>query len=88
MKILRAYPKTIQQTIDSLVQLPKELEYVVLLNIYEIVKNLPEDTIKQENGVIFKEVIPIFYINRFQLSDNRLKTLARKLHTHMSDLIP
>jgi hypothetical protein len=32
-----------------LVKLPRELEYVVVLNIYEIAKNLPEEILKQRD---------------------------------------
>jgi hypothetical protein len=29
-----------------IVKLPRELEYVIVLNIYEIAKNLPEEALK------------------------------------------
>mmetsp|Transcript_10422 Transcript_10422/g.10458 ORF Transcript_10422/g.10458 Transcript_10422/m.10458 type:complete len:191 (-) Transcript_10422:710-1282(-) len=86
MKILRGYPKTVGQILDSLTSLPKELEIIVLVNVYEIFKNLPEEMSK--SGGLFKEVVPIFYINRHQLNNHKLKTLARRINQHMSDVIP
>lgn len=66
MKILRAYPKTLNQVIEIIVKLPRELEYVICLNIYEIAKNLPEEMLKQKDeNSLFKDIIPIVYINRF-----------------------
>ena len=46
MKILKEYPKTIGQLIEQLVKLPRELDVIVCLNIYEIAKNLPEEMLK------------------------------------------
>ncbi len=51
MKILKEYPKTISQLIETLVSLPKELDILVCLNIYEISKNLPEDTLKTQSFI-------------------------------------
>jgi hypothetical protein len=34
------------QLIESLVALPRELDIIVCLNIYEIAKNLPEEMLK------------------------------------------
>lgn len=62
---MREYPKTIQQIVDSIVALPKELTPIICLNIYEIAKNLSEDMIKEDSGKIFKATIPMFYINRY-----------------------
>ena len=46
MKILGEFPKTIVTLIEMLVNLPRELDYVICINIYEIAKNLPEDMLK------------------------------------------
>lgn len=48
MKILKEYPKTVAQLIEQLVKLPRELDIIVCLNIYEISKNFPEDMLKTE----------------------------------------
>ena len=46
MKILREYPKTVASLIDQIVKLPRELDIIKCLNLYEISKNLPEDMLK------------------------------------------
>jgi hypothetical protein len=48
MKILREYPKTVASLVEALVKLPKELDVIVILNIYEISKNLPEEILRQQ----------------------------------------
>lgn len=87
MKILREYPKTVATLVETLVKLPKELDVIVILNIYEISKNLPEDLLKQQQSILL-ETFPVIYINRFHLSDHRLKTLARKAFTHLTQFVP
>ena len=86
MKILREFPKTIVTLIEMLVNLPRELDYVICINIYEIAKNLPEDMLKTQN--LISSAYPIIYINRFQLNDHRLKTLCRKAHSFLTEFIP
>ena len=86
MKILREFPKTVTQIIESLVKLPRELDVIICLNIYEITKNLPVDMIKSLD--LLKEAFPIIFVNRFLLNDHRLKTLSRKAHTFLTEHIP
>jgi hypothetical protein len=43
---------------------------VIILNIYEIAKNLPEEMLKAENGSLIKDAIPLIYINRYKNSDH------------------
>lgn len=45
MKIIKGYPKTLQGVIDSLIELPRELEFEKCMLIYEISKNLNEEAI-------------------------------------------
>lgn len=71
---------------DSLVALPRELDVIVCLNIYEISKNIPEDMLKTQ--LIIHQAYPRIYINRFHATDHRLKTLCRKAHSFLTDLIP
>jgi hypothetical protein len=78
MKILKEYPSTVKQLIESLTKLPKELEVILCLNIYEMSKNLPETMITENNGELFKEAIPIIYINNYNVNDHRLKELCKK----------
>ncbi len=71
---------------DSLVALPRELDVIVCLNIYEISKNIPEDMLKTQ--LIIHQAYPRIYINRFHATDHRLKILCRKAHSFLTDLIP
>ena len=48
IKILKDYPKTLAQLIETLVSLPRELDIIVCLNIYEISKNIPEEMLKTQ----------------------------------------
>ena len=50
MKILKDYPKTINQIMDSLISLPRELEKIICINAFEVIKNLPEGMIKEAKG--------------------------------------
>ena len=50
MKILKDYPKTVHNLMQMIVQLPRELEGVICLNTFEIIKNLPESMLKENNG--------------------------------------
>jgi hypothetical protein len=68
------------------VKLPRELDVIVALNIYEISKNLPEDMLKSQS--IIQPAYPIIYVNRFQANDHRLKALCKKAHTYLTDFIP
>lgn len=86
IKILKDYPKTLAQLVESLVALPRELDVIVCLNIYEISKNIPEDMLKTQ--LIIHKAYPRIYINRFHATDHRLKTLCRKAHTFLTDMIP
>jgi len=70
----------LEQIIESIVSLPTELDQVIILNIYEIAKNLPEQTLKTESKTLFSKAIPIMYINRYKNSDYGLKTLSRKAY--------
>lgn len=88
MKILRAYPKSVNQIIESIVQLPRELEAVTILNIYEISKNLPEEMLKQDNGLLIKDAIPLIFLNRYKANDPKLKGLCRKAHAYLTEHIP
>ncbi len=83
MKILKEYPKTVAQIIETIVTLPKELDSVICQNIYEIAKNLPEEMIKEESGKIFRQAIPMIYINRYKSTDHGLKNLCRKAFTYL-----
>lgn len=86
IKILKEYPKTVGQIVEMIVKLPRELDIIITTNIYEISKNLPEDMLKSENYL--KDAYPIIYINRYQLNDHRLKTLCRKAHSYLNELVP
>jgi hypothetical protein len=83
---LKDYPKTLGQLIESLIALPRELDVIVCLNIYEISKNIPEDMLKTQQ--IVQPAYPVIYINRFQVADARLKALCRKAHSFLTDQIP
>ena len=48
IKILKDYPKTLAQLIETLVALPRDLDIIVCLNIYEISKNIPEEMLKTQ----------------------------------------
>eukprot|EP00347_Sterkiella_histriomuscorum_P023653 403333856 len=87
MKILKEFPKTVQQIIDSILALPKELEYIICLNIYEISKNLPEEMLKQDSGKIFKQAVPMMFINRYKTQDYGIKTLSRKAYSFLQEHI-
>jgi hypothetical protein len=88
MKILRTFPKTVQGLIDPIIALPRELVSIIQIMLYEISKNLPEEMLREKHGAIFKDSIALIYINRFNVADTKLKTLSRKIYTHLSDIIP
>ena len=69
-----------------LLKLPRELDAIVCLNVYEIAKNLPEEMLKNSN--LIQPAFPIIFVNRYQENDHRLKTLCRKAHTFLTEYIP
>jgi ABC-type Mn2+/Zn2+ transport system ATPase subunit len=86
MKILKEYPKTVAQIVEEIAKLPRELDLIICLNMYEIAKNLPEDMLKSQN--LMKNTYPVIFINKFSLNDHRLKTLCRKAHSYLTEHIP
>lgn len=56
--------------------------------IYEIAKGLPDEMIKENNGAIFKDAVPIIYINRFKQNEPKLKALCRKAYQYLSEMVP
>lgn len=48
VKIIRPYPKSLSTLFETLLTLPKELDVIVILNVYEMSKNMPDETMKQQ----------------------------------------
>ena len=44
--------------------------------------------IKEESGKVFRQAIPMIYINRYKSTDHGLKNLCRKAFSYLSDHIP
>lgn len=44
--------------------------------------------IKSDNGLILRNAVPMFYVNRFSLCDIKLKALSRKIHQHICEIVP
>ena len=46
-KIIRAFPNTTQQMVASIIELPDELEQIKSILLFEIMKNLPAEMIRE-----------------------------------------
>ena len=88
MKQLKAYPNTCKQLMDAILALNKELVAIKLLNAYEMVRHLPKDVLLKDDGVMLNGLAPIVFINRFKSSSMRLKKLAKKLWTEVTEHDP
>lgn len=78
-KILSAFPQTTQQLIQAVVDLPEELEVIKSVNLYEVMKSLPIDALREggpEGTMLMRQAIPMFFTNRFNSQDQQLKALS------------
>ena len=52
--------------------LPDELEQIKSILLFEIMKNLPAENIRQggvNNELLIKDAIPMFYINKYKTNN-------------------
>lgn len=87
-KILKAFPETSQNLVKSIMELPVELEFIKTINLYEIMKNIPNEMIRTggPNGVMmFKAAVPMLYINRYKTHDHQLKTLSERVLKYLTN---
>jgi len=84
MKILKGYPKTVSSLIADITR--HEDPALIVLNIGEIIKNLPEEVVKADSCEIVALAIPIIFVNRFKQSDPKLRGLCRKIYQQLSDM--
>ena len=71
-KILRAYPETSHKLVQSITDLPAELDLIKTINLYEIMKNVPKDMLRNggvNNQMLFKDGVAMLYINRYKNED-------------------
>ena len=80
MKILKEYPNTVKQLLDSLADLDPQLEAIKVLNLNEIIKALPESMLEDDEGdSIVKRFVPTMFANRYKVSeDARIKQLSKR----------
>lgn len=89
MKILREFPNTVKQLLDSLADLDPELEIIKVLNLNEILKALPESMLTDESGNIVTRFVPNMFLNRYKNSaDARIKSLSRRNWDTLEQTIP
>ena len=77
MKILKDYPNTVKQIVDSLAELDEELEPIKCQNLVEIVKALPESFITNDDALLVAAFTPNIFVNRFKSGEQR--KLSKKL---------
>jgi hypothetical protein len=61
-----------QSLIQQVTELPEELEVIKSINLYEIIKNLPENIIRtggKDESLLVANAIPMFYINQYKTKD-------------------
>ena len=90
MKILKEFPNTIKQLLDSIADLDPELEIVKVINLNEILKALPESMIEDDEGdSIVKRFVPSIFVNRFKTNeDSRLKFFSKRIWDMLISNIP
>ena len=57
---------------QQIVELPDELEVIKSINLYEIMKSLPNELLKtggKDSQMLMRDALPMFYINRYKTSD-------------------
>ena len=89
-KILRNFPETTQNLIKLVTDLPQELEFIKTVNLYEIMKNLPNEMIRSggpEGKMLVRDGVPMLYINRYKNGDAQLKSVSTRVMKYLKDAI-
>lgn len=89
MKIIKEYPQTVQQLLDSIADLDPELEVIKMLNLNEALKSLPESLLSEDSGKIVSRFVPNIFVNRFKnCEDSRIKSLSKRSWDTLDGQIP
>jgi len=89
-KILQAFPQTTQSLVQQIIQLPDELEVIKTINLYEVMKCLPNELLKTggiDGKMLMGDALPMFYINRYKTSDQQLKALSERVMRYLKDAL-
>ena len=86
MKILKDYPNTVKQLIDSLAELDDELQMIKISNVGEIIKALPESFIVKDDGELLRAFIPSIFVNRFKNGD--AKRVSKRVWEQLQSQVP
>lgn len=77
MRILKEYPNTVKQIVDSVAELDQELELIKVQNVNQMIKNLPESFITKDDGLLIVAFTPNIFVNRFK--DGSESGLSKKI---------
>ena len=75
---------------SQLNELPDELEQIKSINLFEIMKSLPSEIIRTGglNGqLLFKDAVPMLYINRYKTNDQRLRAFSERVWRYLKDAL-
>ena len=86
MKILKDYPNTVKQLVDSLAELDDELELIKVANLSEIIKALPESFIIKDDAELVKAFIPNIFVSRFKNGD--AKKVSKRVWDELVGQVP
>ena len=86
MKILKDYPNTVKQLIDSLAELDDELELIKVSNVGEIIRALPESFIIKDDAELLRAFIPNIFVNRFKNGD--AKKVSKRVWDQLASQVP
>lgn len=71
----------------TLTDLPADLAEIKTLNLYEIMKNLPESVIREggpDKQPLFKEIVPMLHRNRMQGQDKNLRSISERTMKYLA----
>lgn len=89
-KILQAFPQTTYQLVQQIIDLPAELEVIKSINLYEVMKSLPNQMIRTggENGdMLMKGAVPMLFINRYKTQDPNLKAMSDRIFKYLKEAL-
>ena len=89
MKILREFPNTVKQLMESVADLDPELEIIKVLMLNEVLKALPEGLLSENNGALVARFTPNVFVNRYKTcEDHRIRSLSKRNWDSLESNIP
>jgi hypothetical protein len=78
IKLLKDFPNTCQQLMDSVLSLDIELDSIKCLHAYELIRYMPNDLLLADDAKMINGMAPLIFFNKF-----KGKKMAKKLWEHL-----